>query len=470
MPRTPLRAIAIAAAALSLTSSVLVAVPAHATGVALDMPSSALADENLNIRVTGLAPNSTVTLTAEMLDDLGRPWSSQASFTANGSGVVHVNDSAPLSGSSYSGVDKMGLFYSMTLVGEDNRAEFGFNKFSANDTTYTFKVVVGGTTAVTHTFTQKFMGTGVTRQVIDDPSGVKGVLYMPAGPVPTGGHPGLVSITGSDGGLGLVNEARSALLASHGYATLVLPYFNYPGLPATLKNIPLEYFDAARVWLAGLADVHDTRIGISGASRGGEGALLIASHFPGFRAVVASTPSGVVWPGNLSGLEDADPAWTLGGQPVTFVDDSGSRPALDALLTANQGTTNIVDMSAWFLDAYNAAPNTAAAEIPVEDINGAVLMVMGDQDQIWPASTLAGVAKRRLNQNNQPVESHVYDNTGHIVLVPNQPTSYDHYFQPAPYNVYIGMGGTPAGNHDANRRAWTKTLTFLDANLKNLTP
>ncbi|WP_440073233.1 acyl-CoA thioester hydrolase/BAAT C-terminal domain-containing protein [Streptosporangium sp. OZ121] len=177
---------------------------------------------------------------------------------------------------------------------------------------------------------------------------------------------------------------------------------------------------------------------------------------------------GVSWHGDETSLLDDFPAWTLGGRPIPHIDSNDSRQALVDLIEDNGGTTNIIDMSAWFRDAYDAAPNKEEAEIPVENTNGGILMITGKDDKLWPANKLAKIAMNRL-EDSEDFEhrfTHLnYRNAGHVVLVPNLPTSYDHYLQPAPYNTYIGIGGTPEGTHRANHKAWKATLEFLEETL-----
>ncbi|MGX7826543.1 acyl-CoA thioesterase/bile acid-CoA:amino acid N-acyltransferase family protein [Actinokineospora sp. 24-640] len=392
-----------------------------------------------------------------MQDDLNpifspRLWRSQVTFTADSSGTVDLGSDAPQTGGSYTGAEKMGPFYSMRLVGQETQSPFGFNKFSAAPTEYTFSAVVGGVAVATATFEQQYMATGV-----------KGVLYLPPAQVPAVDSPSVITVTGSDGGLGLQNENRAALFASHGYASLVLPYFNYPGLPSTLANIPLEYFENAIDWMEARSDTTDFTA-FAGASRGGELALLAGATFPQIDAVIASAPSGVEWPSVPSDISVVEPAWTLGGDPVPYVDESLSRDDLQSLMDANNGTGNIVPLTPYFEDALAADPNASSAEIAVENTNGPILMLSGKDDQLWPSEDLGNIAKERLANSstyNHFFRHHRYDGAGHILLVPNLPTTYDHYLAPPPYDNYLGIGVEPKANHDANRQAWGKTLEFL---------
>ena len=53
----------------------------------------------------------------------------------------------------------------------------------------------------------------------------------------------------------------------------------------------------------------------------------------------------------------------------------------------------------------------AAAEIPVERINGPVMLISGTDDQVWPATVLSEFAVRRLRAHSHPfaVEHLVYE-------------------------------------------------------------
>ena len=54
-----------------------------------------------------------------------------------------------------------------------------------------------------------------------------------------GPFPGVMDLYGSSGGL---QDFRSALLASRGFACLHLPYFGYEDLPENFSDIDFDYF------------------------------------------------------------------------------------------------------------------------------------------------------------------------------------------------------------------------------------
>jgi hypothetical protein len=66
-------------------------------------------------------------------------------------------------------------------------------------------------------------------------NGLVGKLFEPQ---TKGRHPGVLVLSGSEGG---INNWNAALLASHGYTAFALAYFGIEDLPKELVNIPLEY-------------------------------------------------------------------------------------------------------------------------------------------------------------------------------------------------------------------------------------
>jgi dienelactone hydrolase len=238
--------------------------------------------------------------------------------------------------------------------------------------------------------------------------GVNGLvadLYTPSGA--NGRVPAIIVLGGSEGGFGKVAAWEAWLLAEHGFAALQLACFDGPGQSHRLAFIPLEYFQSAIDWRHAQPMVDPMRIGLLGASRGGEAALLIAAHDPAVRAVVAAMPSSVVWPGIARGLDT--PAFTLAGKPVPFL------PA-----GTQGGFTSVDDLFAKGLLALDQHPD---AVIPVETINGPVLLVCGEQDRLWPSCDMSRQVAARLKAKafKFDVQLLAYDDAGHYGFGPPLP-------------------------------------------------
>ena len=275
--------------------------------------------------------------------------------------------------------------------------------------------------------------------------GLYGEFYVAAGAASA--LPGLLLIGGSEGGLDTMS-AMATSFAKEGFAVLALAYWGEQGLPASLENIPLEYFDRAIEWLQKQPQVARGGVGMLGWSRGTEAALLTASRNPAVHAVVAVAPSGAVWKGlHPDGNRAPLPAWTVQGMPLPSLalDASGYRPnaPLADLFTASFG-------------AMEAAP---AAQIPIEKTHGGVLLISGGKDGIWPSTRFADrIAARLQTTGFQHALLHLdYPDAGHAVFV-GHPQGL---MAQSLGGENPAMGGTQAANRAAWQDNWPKTLTFL---------
>ena len=268
------------------------------------------ADQPVRIMVSGLAPGTVASLRLRSTDASGVPWSSSAAFRVSPAGSIDPAQSAALSGS-YTGVSPMGLFWSMR---PDRRAAEG-TYFWSRDRPLSFElsVVAGG-----HRQASVRLSRALSRTVLSVQreslrvAGFYGEYFSPAaGP---GRRPALLVLGGSEGGLS--GTLVAALLAAHGYPALALAYFNAPGLPAQLSDIPLEYFARALRWLRAQPQVDSRHVLTLGVSRGSEAALLLGAYYPGLvDGVIASVPSDVA----ICSYPDCNgPAWTLHGRPLPY--------------------------------------------------------------------------------------------------------------------------------------------------------
>ena len=260
-------------------------------------------------------------------------------------------------------------------------------------------------------------------------------------PTTPGRHPALLILGGSEGGTAGVRRL-AAPFAAQGYAVLALTYFGAEGVPQNLDQVPLEYFATGLRWLSARPEVDSARIGVFGISKGGEAALLVASRNPSIRATVAGVPSNVAWQGIIRPAWDNRSSWSEGGRPLPYLSYDFSR-----------GFTSILAL-------YEGALATAAqhpdAEIPVERINGPVLLISGRSDSLWPSTAMSEAVVARLRAHNFrfPVQHLAFDNAGHVAA---SPPSLGHSSQ-GPDSF---LGGTEEGNAAARAESWRATLCFF---------
>ncbi len=281
-------------------------------------------------------------------------------------------------------------------------------------------------------------------------SGLVGWLYEPAG---SGPYPGVITLHGA---LAAVPHRLSKLLATHGYATLALKYFDASGLPESLEAIEIEYFDRAIEWLTGRANVRDGGIGLVGISRGVEAALLTAAGYDGPATVVGYSGGGAVRHG-VTGVPPtafvSRPAWTRNGTPVA---PTGAIEAVfDAVDEASQDRCTVESLPGAVRERVSEAVLERVL-VRVEEIDGPVLLLAGGDDHRWPSVPTSALTISRLRRraHPHPYGLRVYCNAGHIFGVP-----YADYTGPPTSDK---NGGTPKANARAAADSWPLVLDYLD--------
>lgn len=418
------------------------------------VPSESMADEEVRVCLTGFAPGEAVTVRSRLQDDFGNSWEAANTFRADERGTVDLATMAPDSGS-YQGIEPMGFLWSMTPVDADRGSPMMVTNVEPN--VVQLAAEVDGQPVASTELVRSYLAPGVRRiEARDD--GLFGTLFVPAGEGP---FPAIILLSGSGGGL---SEAQAALYAAHGYAGLALAYFRAGHLPNDLIRIPLEYFERAIAWLAARPEIDAERLAVGGASRGGELSLLLASRYPQFKAVVANVPSAIVY-GGVGSDESAyfQPAWTHGGKAVTFFTSRRNSAERDV---PQPGVP--FALTPLFLRGLEEEEPVQAAAIPVERINGPVLLISGRDDAMWPSTRYSDMVMARLKEHGHPYpDQHLaYDGAGHVIGQPWVPTTVFASGHPVTGTLFA-YGGTPKGSADARADAWSNILAFLDARFKD---
>ena len=400
---------------------------------AIVAPSDTLQDAALRIRVTGLTPGSRYDVRSDFAGHGGSVWRSRASFVADPTGVIDLSSMAPVAGS-WSVADPQAYLWSMEKTTELAPA---MAVVENDDRSIVVMKVFQDTSVVAEkriTFLKRAPGVSMT----DFRDGIVGTLYAPYG---KRGLPAVVVLGGSEGG---VTRDRAALLASHGYVALALGYFGAPGLPQELDRIPIETVDRAVEWLKTQPSVNPNAIALLGGSKGAELALLAASRNRSIHAVVALAPSSVVYQG-ITGGRDSSSSWTIGGTELPFAPYVGSE--------AFTKSHRLIDL---YEPTLATAP--AASAIPVERVNGPILLIAGKDDALWPSAKMAErLVERAKHAGFKPrIVNLTIDDAGHHVAnVPNRPTADS-----------VRLGGTAAGLAAAQFQSWRAILDFLAESLR----
>ncbi|BDI61431.1 alpha/beta hydrolase family protein [Qipengyuania nanhaisediminis] len=294
-------------------------------------------------------------------------------------------------------------------------------------------------------------GAPVSETLVGD--ALPGAFFMK--PEGDGPFPALILLGGSEGGDSSARRKAPHFL-EHGYGVLGLPYYSpawgrpaqFPELPQAFDAIPVEKAEIARAWLAARADVRGDDIGIYGASKGAEFALLAGAHFDGFAAIAAIVPSDVVWEGWGPGTSPgAVSSFSLNGEPLPFVPYIGMQEAFaEASASGTRARLRIPHDR-----GRHAFPERAvAARIAVEAIDEPVLVAGGDADNVWNSGEMAqAIAERRAEAGLDTV-SLIFTDAGHALSGTGAPSDW-----------------ASEDEVEAQKIIWPATLEFLAAHLKD---
>ncbi|WP_235851584.1 acyl-CoA thioesterase/bile acid-CoA:amino acid N-acyltransferase family protein [Heyndrickxia camelliae] len=409
-------------------------------------PRDDLFDSEINIRISNLLSKAKISIKANMMDQFGYDWESFASFRANEAGCIDIKNQTPFEGT-YKSADGMGLFWSMKRV---HKAE-GISDSSLAPRFLGLDFYVDDQLIKTFTLKRRFIGKNVVRKEIRQ-NGLVGTYFYPVDGIK---RQAIIYLGGSEGGL---MERKPALLASHGFAVLGLAYFGKEQLPSELIEIPLEYLQTAIKWLLSQAEV-DERKGIKliGISKGGELALLAASMFYEVSGVVGIVPSSVIYPGLGSKFSSS---WSYKGNPIPFLDKQIPEHILD-----ENHRKHMQAIPIQYRNFYRARLSQIVekqdAIIPVERIKGDVLIISGEDDQLWPSDIHGDMIMERLRKASFPYgfEHLKYRGAGHSFYIPHWPTAnctVGGYGQ-----IKMDLGGNPEKAAFAQSDSWQKILSFL---------
>jgi dienelactone hydrolase len=373
-------------------------------------------DEPCQVVVHDLSPRDSIEMSVEC--DYGpgpsgqdRVWRSRAVFTADDHGVIDLASDAPVGGDWTGDASGHGPWWSARLTLARSRRDMG----PVVPTSVEVRAA-GRDQQSTVLLNRRRWHDPVALQEVDG-DGWTGKLWLP----PSGSSiANLLWLGGSRGG---DPNAPGGLLASRGINTLAVSYFRARGLPATLRDIPVELAAHASRLLRGRSEVDSAPV-VLGISRGSELALLAAAHFPqDFAAAVGVVPSGRVHGALGSTPQSPGSAWSVRGEPV--------------------------------------APRSS---IPTHRIPGPLLLLSAQDDQLWPSPELAQHALDSRHDHGHPLDEHIcYAGAGHNFFgypgIPRAepPKNTNHPITGRPMN----LGGTARANAIAGQQAWHSLLDFI---------
>ncbi|XP_055989967.1 peroxisomal succinyl-coenzyme A thioesterase-like [Sorex fumeus] len=404
-----------------------------AVTVTVEPAGRSLWDEPVRISASGLAPGQRVTLRASLRDEKGTLFRAHARYCADAHGRLDLAR-APALGGSFAGLEPMGLFWAL-------EPDKPFWRFLKRDVQTPFAVqlevwdghdpeperLLGQTEHERH-----FLGPGVRREPVRA-GRVRGTLFLPPGPGP---FPGIIDIFGVGGG---ILEYRASLLASHGFATLALAYYEFEDLPENFDTINLDYFEEAVSYMVQHSQVKGPGIGLLGISLGADICLCMASFLENITATVSINGSG------FSGSEHKDKQTSI----LPFGRD------LRRVKVTFSGLLDTVDI--WD-DIVGGHENPCM--IPMENAKGPILFIVGEDDHNWRSEMYAQRACERLQAHGKEKPLVLsYPGTGHYIEPPYFPMCSASFNRIAKKPVI--WGGEPRAHSKAQIDAWEHILAFF---------
>lgn len=258
-----------------------------------------------------------------------------------------------------------------------------------------------------------------------------------------GSGTGVIVLSGSSG---RVDVDRATLFAKAGVNALALRWFGALGQSPGICEIPLETFFSATDYLISR---RCQRVIFMGTSKGAEAALLTAAYDERVSAVIAFSPTSVVW-GNIGPGKDGvawpeRSSWSLKGTPLDFV------PAVSAWERGNRD--GLISYRPFFEQSLRDNPAAVQrAQIPIEKTTADILLVAGGDDALWPSDVFAQQLSRRREEYGMPVSLVVDSHAGHRILLPGENT---------PRATLHAHGGSDEADTRLGEAAWREIVTLL---------
>ena len=411
-------------------------------------------DAEIKILIKNLKP--AVKYTLHSVTNIGKDcFQSFALYVSSDRGIIDLSSHLSYGGS-FKGVEPMGLFWSVKSLPEQGKKEFKrFIKRDATPVVFEITLFQGWFSSMqdatklsnkkitSFQLTRMFMAHGVKRIEVDK-DGLKGVLFLPAG---NGPFPGVINMYG---GIPGSPEFKPALLASHGFAALALPYYGIEGLPSTWAQLEMEYFEKAVKFLRNHASVDGAKgVGVIGVCKGGQIALAMADCLDGIKCVIASNCALNAIHNNHSYRKRI---WNGLGFPMITSD-------------ILQNKNGAISSRAMFDININSPKFQSNLFRFYERPNIAFMYIAGLEDYNVPSEFFCNLAEKLLKNVKHPNFTVLrYPGTGHIIEPPYNPVTPEVYFRD--FLFYVWNGGKPVPHCRAQIDAWSKQIQFLHQNLR----
>ena len=130
--------------------------------------------------------------------------------------------------------------------------------------------------------------------------------------------------------------------------------------------------------------INKNKVALYGGSRGGELVLNLASRYQDYDAVIAIAPSNVTLPTRFGW--GATSSWSFFDEEVPYLASANAEPGGEFF---NELSSMLEDEQA-----------VSRAAIPVERINGPILLLSAKGDEVWPSTLMCSKMVERLKSKH----------------------------------------------------------------------
>jgi len=217
----------------------------------------------------------------------------------------------------------------------------------------------------------------------------------------------VITFSGSEGGSD-ASDTMAWYYRQNDISALGVTLFAGEGTGNCLDRVPLEYAERAIAWLK---EQGFDQIAVDGISKGSEYALLAASAFDDITCVIARVPSYFVSEGMIGRKAPSGTScWSYRGAEFPYVPYAIREfDVIGQFLRHRE--FNIL--------RYNTGKAVAdEAVIPMEKINGPILLISTRADTVWPSADQAQWIAAYLREHDFPheVECLTYDHISHFAI------------------------------------------------------
>ena len=203
----------------------------------------------------------------------------------------------------------------------------------------------------------------------------------------------VITFSGSDGGSS-ASDTMAWYYKEHGISALGVTLFAGKDTGKYLDEVPLEYVEKAIEWLHSQGY---EKIAVDGVSKGSEYALLAASQFDDITCVVARAPSYFISEGMIGKKAPSGTScWSYQGEGFAYTPYKVREFDVVKQFSTHH-EFNILE--------YNSGKEVLEESvIPMEKINGPILLLSTESDTVWPSAEQADYIENYLEEKGFPHE------------------------------------------------------------------